>query len=190
MDYAQVEDGAFATTPILTTTASATRAVDAATIANNICKNAVNNQAGAIFMSGASVPTNTGNRVVTYSDGTYYRGFSLDFGISGVVRFNYSATLNVGALASTGEQLTANVLTPFSMAGGWYQGSATFSFNNKVARGNGASASIENGNNLSFSFGAVQPSGFGNSLGYIKRLVITNKFQPETGVLEMTKLNQ
>jgi hypothetical protein len=32
MDYAQVEDGAFATTPILTTTATVTRAVDAASI--------------------------------------------------------------------------------------------------------------------------------------------------------------
>jgi hypothetical protein len=35
MDYAQVEDGAFATTPILTTTASATRAAEAASISGN-----------------------------------------------------------------------------------------------------------------------------------------------------------
>lgn len=34
MDYAQVEDGAFVTSPILTTTATATRAVDSATMAN------------------------------------------------------------------------------------------------------------------------------------------------------------
>jgi hypothetical protein len=36
MDYGQIEDGAFATTPILTSTATATRSADVATIEQNI----------------------------------------------------------------------------------------------------------------------------------------------------------
>jgi len=49
MDYAQVEDGAFATTPILTTTATVTRAVDAVSVSTYTNKYWMNQEQGSIF---------------------------------------------------------------------------------------------------------------------------------------------
>jgi hypothetical protein len=56
MDYAQVEDGAFATTPILTTTASATRAVDSATLQVQALQSATNFVDGTWYAD-VTIPT-------------------------------------------------------------------------------------------------------------------------------------
>jgi hypothetical protein len=72
MDYGQVEDGLFATSPILTTTATVTRAVDSATI-NNLSE-WINDGVGAIVASCISyVFSNTGatpSRVFSITNGS------------------------------------------------------------------------------------------------------------------------
>jgi hypothetical protein len=67
MDYAQVEDGAFATTPILTTTASATRAIDNRSIDGVVYNNAFSsNSLFSILYSGDS------NGVAANTNSTYF----------------------------------------------------------------------------------------------------------------------
>lgn len=83
MDFGQVEDGAFATTPILTTTATATRASDEASISN--VDSFWNYKCGTVLFSGTVRPLNTTGTVVIVGDGTYYRGLFINAGTSNVV---------------------------------------------------------------------------------------------------------
>jgi hypothetical protein len=64
MDYAQVEDGAFATTPILTTTATVTRSADTAQLQSNVFNAFFNNNEGAFVVIAEIGQSNLARRAV------------------------------------------------------------------------------------------------------------------------------
>jgi hypothetical protein len=66
MDYGQVEDGLFATSPILTTTATATRAVDSASVSNFTNKYWMNQEYGTINIELSFITNNNTNGIFTF----------------------------------------------------------------------------------------------------------------------------
>ena len=141
MDYGQIENSTFATTPIFTTSATATRAIDSAFIPNNITKNFFNWNNGTIFAKGAAVPVNTSGTPVNIGDGTYYRAVSLNFAGSSVVGINRNSDSFTfpGGSANIPYQLTLNVWNNLSLAGSWSMSrtsasifGGTTAFNNNV----------------------------------------------------------
>jgi hypothetical protein len=66
MDYGQVEDGLFVTTPILTTTATATRAIDSASVSNFTNKYWMNQEYGTINIEVSFITNNNTNANFTF----------------------------------------------------------------------------------------------------------------------------
>jgi hypothetical protein len=79
MDYAHVEDGAFVTTPILTTAATATRSADVASISVENCKGVFKNPAQGAFVAkfnGFTLPLNANIFFIRNSAGLGFLQFS------------------------------------------------------------------------------------------------------------------
>jgi 6-phosphogluconolactonase (cycloisomerase 2 family) len=122
MDYGQMETASFATTPIFTSSSTATRATDFATIPNNITKNFFNWNSGAIFAKGAGIPVNTSGNIVNIGDGTYYRGVALNFAgslVVGLTRTSDSFTFPGASATNLPYSLTLYAWNSFSLAGSW-----------------------------------------------------------------------
>jgi hypothetical protein len=99
MDYGQVEDGAFATTPILTTTSTATRSADFATMSTLVVQSWRDLFKGT-FLSESYSSTFFGNRVVVDQNlmpGLKFSGATAVLMISNVADYStvsYSVTPN------------------------------------------------------------------------------------------------
>jgi hypothetical protein len=159
MDFAQVEDGAFATTPILTTTASATRAVDA-----------VSTRQPVLFA--------TDNCTI------FARSQSFDTGNYGILRMGASGTqfpLNFGADGlfmrfSNNAQQSLTVATPqttqkISVAGAYNKNNYLYTDSGKPAtERNYITIAANNGDML---------IGFDNNLGYLNGWIDRISFLPK-----------
>ena len=182
MDYAQVEDGAFATTPILTTTATVTRSADVGSVSLN-----------------ALVPTN-------YKAVSYYVEFTKDtstnnsdlFAVGGTalsatnIRFSVTSTIieYIFTGVSSGSGTKQNGLNKAVL-------SATIT--SGIGGSNGTTAG-ERGRNNTAPFPTIQYGGggqavflgqFGNSTGFlngtIKRFAIIPTYLSSNAVVEITK---
>jgi len=106
MDYAQVEDGAFATTPILTTTATVTRSVDSCYVDGYVFRNFYNMFEGALYLESSATPP---GGLISLESGTLFAAtsrISAQFQNNEVV-YRYASSLtsafisnSIGALLS------------------------------------------------------------------------------------------
>ena len=189
MDYGQVEDGAFATSPILTTVASATRSSDEASIGS--IESFWNYQCGTILFKGAARPINSTGTILNVGDLSYYRGLFLTAGTSGVVGAALSGNYVggfPGPYAGGLANLTANRLYDLRLSASW-------TLNKISAALNGISSS--EGNAVGFSLlGATGVSKyslfFGSSMSNhghtktISRLVMTDKAVSRSAVINIS----
>lgn len=96
MDYAQVEDGAFATTPILTTTATVTRSADTASITGANFNSWYNFSNGTISVSWANISSSVSSTSgIDFSDGGVnnkisIRSNSILSSVAGVTQFQFN----------------------------------------------------------------------------------------------------
>jgi hypothetical protein len=99
MDYGQVEDGLFVTTPILTTTATATRALETVSIQDINFDSWYNQTLGTIYAKAVKYNTVQAGSVALFSSGNTLNGkFGID-GTGGNDRFIFLSTASGGTLS-------------------------------------------------------------------------------------------
>jgi hypothetical protein len=180
MDYGQVEDGLFATSPILTTTASVTRAVDAATLSNIVVfTNYANTDKGTWFIETVNLQNTTASLLAIAGSGT--------------------TILNLGSSISTsnfysGTNATRNGATKFGSIDTRFnkvKHATTYASGIMYTTREGLSPAFNNQMVVPFSpspFSIGYSGTFGNMInGCISRLVFIPNRLAENALAEMTR---
>jgi len=169
MDYGQVEDGAFATTPILTTTATATRSADVATISGAIFNGFYKPTQTTVIVYGVCLGVNTDHAYVSLN-GRFSQ-------LSNTVRLNqYGGTdLNVTASLRTLNKIASSVSNYFSV----FACNGVLSLNNPNQPQNPTVYTVMGIGNL---------SGTSNFLnGYVNRVVFLPFKSNQNKLVEITR---
>ena len=126
MDFAQIEDGAFATSPILTTSATVTRSADVASIGKIYLDSFINLNAGTLFATISISRPNINSYIATlFYDNSNY--IALLFGNAGTARrFNIALNGVNNNLDTVGVSTSPTI---YKFAGSYKKGFAVLSSN-------------------------------------------------------------
>jgi hypothetical protein len=177
MDYGQVEDGAFATSPILTTTASVTRAVDSASLTGQNFAGVFPYKTGSVYYEFTPLNAHLDSLVLAVTN-SINEGITLRYNQVGYCRLLYKA------LGTPLVHLSPPLLSTVKQAGSWSPQYFCFSINGQTA-----STAFNAGDSLQdlrgIWFGSVVA--VYNNTKFIKRVVLYPKQLSENAIQELTK---
>jgi hypothetical protein len=171
MDFGQVEDGAFVTSPILTTGATATRSGELPSMSEEIINGFFNSGEGTIAANFLTFAAGTNRRIAQFNLTTGTELNYVHLAIDTTNRLIMQTRISGGAVSSSG------VFPPISIQSGEFNNSAgLFSFSSLAVSNNGGGVN-ESANNLGSTppirvlfVGSGPVAGSSSINGYIKRL--------------------
>jgi hypothetical protein len=180
MDYGQVEDGLFATSPILTTAATATRAVDSASMSTN---NWFNANKGTVRISFTGI--NPSNSYIIWYLRSPNSGASIAVQMH---RLRVDSNNSISYRYATGSEqaiilfgnLVYSALTPYEITTSYSPSIVNGSLNNNINLTSNSSGSVPAGITDLFLSGS-------NDNKWLKRFIYTPTYSTVDGVSELSK---
>jgi hypothetical protein len=184
MDYGQVEDGLFASTPILTTTATATRAVDSASNIGINFSSWYKQNEGTFLVESFVSPNKTNGTYfcLTKVNNNGQPQISIDQLAAGSRFFYFNANLFTPSTATTNNGETNQ---PFKASLSFSLGNSATAFNGKIAFNSSLVVPIEEFITLRIGITPQQTIGYANTS--IKRLIFIPKRLTNNTIEELTK---
>jgi hypothetical protein len=184
MDYGQVEDGAFPTSPILTTTASVTRAVDASSMLGQKLLGWYDLAGGTVYVEAGKAPSTANARYINFN----LTSSGVSSGIIDLFQASGGLTSYITNYGQVSEQVNfAQSTTNISNIRAAFR----FSTNNSGTSLNGSAVTNDFGcilptNLVALNIGYYIVAGFSLN-NSIKRIVYFPKRISNDGLIEMTK---